>query len=46
MQTLRKQTVETVVLLSRKMPDDTIDIDLELDEPDIAATEPKATYQE
>jgi 23S rRNA (uracil1939-C5)-methyltransferase len=36
--------VETVVLLSRKMPDDTIDIDLELDELDITATETKATY--
>ena len=28
------------------MPDDTIDIDLELDELDITATESKATYQE
>ena len=42
----RTANIETVVLLSRTMPDDTIDIDLELDEPDIAATEPKATYQE
>ena len=41
MQTLRKQTVETVVLLSRKMPDDTIDIDLELDELDVTSTETK-----
>ena len=39
----RTANVETVVLLSRKMPDDTIDIDLELDELDITATEPKAT---
>ena len=46
MQTLRKQTVETVVLLSRKMPDDTIDIDLELDELDVTSTETKATYRE
>jgi len=38
--------VETVVLLSRKMPDDVIDIDLELDELDITAAEAKATYQE
>jgi len=39
----RTANVETVVLLSREMPDDTIDIDLELDELDITATEPKAT---
>ena len=38
--------IETVVLLSRKMPDDTIDIDLELDELDVTSTETKATYEE
>ena len=39
-------TVETVVLLSRKTPDDTIEVDLDLDELDINAAESKATYQE
>ena len=38
--------VETVVLLSRKTPDDTIEIDLDLDELDITSAESKATYQE
>lgn len=38
--------VETVVQLSRKKPDDTIDIDLELDELDITSAESKATYQQ
>ena len=38
--------METVVQLSRKKPDDTIDIDLELDELDITSAESKATYQE
>ena len=38
--------VETVVLLSRKTPDDTIEVDLDLDELDITAAESKATYQE
>lgn len=42
----RSPHVETVVLLSRKMPDDVIDIDLELDELDITSAEAKATYQE
>lgn len=37
---------ETVVLLSRKTPDDTIEVDLDLDELDITAAESKATYQE
>ena len=37
---------ETVVLLSRKTPDDTIEVDLDLDELDIIAAESKATYQE
>ena len=36
--------VETVVLLSRKTPDDTIEVDL--DELDITSAESKATYQE
>ena len=38
--------IETVVLLSRKTPDDTIEVDLDLDELDITAAESKATYQE
>ncbi|MDL2235468.1 23S rRNA (uracil(1939)-C(5))-methyltransferase RlmD, partial [Christensenellaceae bacterium OttesenSCG-928-L17] len=38
--------VETVVLLSRKAPNDVIHIDLELDEMDVTAAEAKATYQE
>ena len=38
--------VETVMLLSRKKPDDTIHIDLDLDELDRTAAEAKATYQE
>ena len=39
-------TVETVVLLSRQKPDDTIEIDLDLDELDATSAELKATYQE
>ena len=39
-------SVETVVLLSRKTPDDTIEVDLDLDELDITSAESKATYQE
>ncbi len=42
----RTAHVETVVLLSRKTPDDTIEVDLDLDELDITAAESKATYQE
>ena len=38
--------VETVVLLSRKTPDDTIEVDLDFDELDITSAESKATYQE
>ena len=38
--------VETVVLLARKTPDDTIEVDLDLDELDITSAESKATYQE
>ena len=38
--------VETVVTLSRKIPDDLIEIDLDLDELDITASESKATYPE
>lgn len=38
--------VETVVTLSRKTPDDVIEIDLDLDELDITAAEAKATYPE
>ena len=39
-------TVETVVLLSQQKPDDTIEIDLDLDELDATSAELKATYQE
>ena len=38
--------VETVVLLSQQRPDDTIEIDLDLDELDATSAELKATYQE
>ena len=39
-------SVETVVTLSRKIPDDVIEVDLNLDELDITASESKATYPE
>ena len=39
-------TAETVVLLSRQKPDDTIEIDLDLDELEATSADPKATYQE
>ena len=42
----RTQHVETVVLLSQQKPDDTIEIDLDLDELDATAAETKATYEE
>jgi site-specific DNA recombinase len=42
----KKETVETVITLSRKMPDDIIEIDLNLDELDLTAAEAKATYPE
>ena len=42
----RTAHVETVVLLSRKIPDDKIEIDLDLDELDLTSAESKATYQE
>lgn len=38
--------LETVVLLSQQKPDDTIEIDLDLDELDATSAELKATYQE
>lgn len=38
--------VETVVLLSQQKPDDTIEIDLDLDELDATTAETKATYEE
>ena len=38
--------VETVVLLFQQKPDDTIEIDLDLDELDATSAELKATYQE
>lgn len=41
-----ENTVETVVLLPRKTPDDAIEVDLGLDELDITSAESKATYQE
>ena len=37
--------VETVVLLTQQKPDDTIEIDLDLDELDATSAELKATYQ-
>ena len=40
------KTFETVVLLSQQKPDDTIEIDLDLDELDATSAETKATYQE
>ena len=39
-------SIETVVLLSQQKPDDTIEIDLDLDELDATSAELKATYQE
>lgn len=42
----RTAHVETVVLLSRKMPDDKIEIDLDLNELNLTSAESKATYQE
>ncbi|MFQ9886341.1 MAG: 23S rRNA (uracil(1939)-C(5))-methyltransferase RlmD [Negativibacillus massiliensis] len=42
----RTTHVETVVLLSQQKPDDTIEIDLDLDELDATAAETKATYEE
>ena len=41
-----EEHVETVVLLSQQKPDDTIEIDLDLDELDATAAETKATYEE
>ena len=41
-----KAHVETVVLLSQQKPDDTIEIDLDLDELDATSAETKATYEE
>lgn len=38
--------VETVILLSQQKPDDTIEIDLDLDELDVTTAETKATYEE
>ena len=42
----RTKHVETVVFLSQQKPDDTIEIDLDLDELDATASETKATYEE
>ena len=41
-----RMSFETVVLLSQQKPDDTIEIDLDLDELDATSAETKATYQE
>ena len=41
-----ESTDETVCLLSKQKPDDTIEIDLDLDELDATSAELKATYQE
>ena len=40
------QHVESVVALSRKIPDDIIEIEIDLDELDITTAERKATYEE
>lgn len=42
----RADHIETVVLLSQQKPDDTIEIDLDLDELDATTAETKATYEE
>lgn len=42
----RTAHVETVVLLSQQKPDDTIEIDLDLDELDATTAETKGTYEE
>ena len=42
----RTKHIETLVLLSQQKPDDTIEIDLDLDELDATAAETKATYEE
>lgn len=39
-------TVETVVLLSQLKPDDYIDVELNLEELDVTASEKAATYQQ
>ena len=39
-------TVETVVLLSQRKPDDVIEVEIELDELDLTSSESKATYAE
>lgn len=38
--------IETVVLLSRQLPDEHINIDIDLDELDLTSAEAKATYKE
>lgn len=43
---LKTDTAETVVLLTQQKLDDTIEIDLDLDELDATSAELKATYQE
>ena len=39
-------TVETVVLLSQKKPDDYLEVEIDLDELDATSAETKATYAE
>jgi hypothetical protein len=41
-----KTTVETIVQLSQRKPDDVVEVDLDLDELDITSAETKATYNE
>lgn len=43
---LNEKTVDTVVLLSQRKPDDIIEIDVDVNELDITSAETKATYRE
>ena len=43
---LKRNDVETVVLLSQQKPDDHIEIEIDLDEIDATSAETKATYHE
>ena len=43
---LKRNDVETVVLLSQQQPDDHIEIEINLDEINATSAESKATYHE
>ena len=43
---LKQNTVETVVLLSQRRPDTTIDVDLDISELEVSKAETKASYEE